>query len=107
MTTMGYVTRTENGAFKGPYKSITFRGDIEIVPVGEKPSEAHPDYRVYAQGVEVGAGWLNVGQVSQQEYVSLNLAHPEFGPRVIKLRLGRAAGQDDPNAFALIWNPEG
>jgi uncharacterized protein (DUF736 family) len=37
--------------------------------------------------------------------VSLSLAAPEFGPRRLYANLGRAAGQDDPDVFALIWNP--
>ncbi|WP_425459755.1 DUF736 family protein [Hankyongella ginsenosidimutans] len=39
------------------------------------------------------------------EYVSLSLAAPEFGPRRLYANLGRAAGQDDDDAFAIIWNP--
>ena len=56
--TLGHVTRSETGAFKG------------------------------------------------QEYVGLTLAHPDIGPRTYKVKLGRAAGQDDDDVFALIWNPE-
>jgi hypothetical protein len=36
---------------------------------------------------------------------SLSLAAPEFGPRRLYANLGRAAGQDDDETFALIWNP--
>jgi len=31
----------------------------------------------------------------------------DLGPRAIRGHLARAAGQDDDDAFALIWNPEG
>jgi len=37
--------------------------------------------------------------------VSLSLAAPEFGPRRLYANLGRAAGQDDPDVYALLWNP--
>lgn len=40
-----------------------------------------------------------------KDYVSLSLAAPEFGPRRLYANLGRAAGQDDDDAFAIIWNP--
>ncbi|MEX0344375.1 MAG: DUF736 domain-containing protein, partial [Rhizobiaceae bacterium] len=30
---------------------------------------------------------------------------PEFGPKKLYANLGKAAGQDDDNVFALIWNP--
>ena len=45
------------------------------------------------------------GETSGKEYVSLSLAAPEFGPRKLYANLGRAAGQDDDEAFAVIWNP--
>ena len=34
-------------------------------------------------------------------------AHPDIGPRTYKVKLGRAAGQDDDDVFALIWNLRG
>ena len=104
--TLGHVTRTETGAFKGQLRTLNIRADIEILPVRDKASPSYPDFRVVAAGVEIGAGWLNVGQTSGQQYVGLNLAHPDIGPRVYKVKLGRAAGQDDDDVFALIWNPE-
>ena len=68
-------------------------------------SDTQPDYRVSAGGVEVGAGWVRRGEMSGKDYVSLSLAAPEFGPRRLYANLGRAAGQDDEDAFAIIWNP--
>ena len=35
----------------------------------------------------------------------MSLAAPEFGPRKLYAILGRAAGQDDDDTFAVIWNP--
>jgi uncharacterized protein (DUF736 family) len=49
---------------------------------------------------------MKVGQDSQGEYVSLQLAAPEFGPKRLFANLGPAAGQDDKDMFAIIWNPE-
>ncbi len=107
MASLGNVTRsTETGAFKGELRTTRVRADIEIVPVQDKPSANHPDYRVLSNGVDLGAGWLNIGQISGREYIGLTLAHPDLGPRTIKVTLGRAAGQDDDDVFALIWNPE-
>ena len=104
--TLGYVTRSETGAFRGQLRTTNIRADIEILPVPDKASASYPDYRVVASGVEIGAGWANVGQVRGQKYVGLTLAHPDIGPRAVKVKLGRAAGQDDDDVFALIWNPE-
>ena len=105
MAAIGYVTKQENGGFKGQLKTLSIRADIDIIPNRSKTNDAHPDFRVLTSGVEIGAGWVRVGEQSSKEYVSLSLAAPEFGPRPIYANLGRAAGQDDDDAFALIWNP--
>ncbi|MCI0429189.1 MAG: DUF736 family protein [Rhodospirillales bacterium] len=46
-----------------------------------------------------------MGESSGKEYVSLSIAPPEFGPRKLYANLGRAAGQDDDDTYAVIWNP--
>ena len=104
MPAIGYVTRYGNG-FKGQLKTLSIRTDIEIIPNTRKSGDTQPDYRVSAAGVEVGAGWVRRGEMSGKDYVSLSLAAPEFGPRRLYANLGRAAGQDDDDAFAIIWNP--
>jgi uncharacterized protein (DUF736 family) len=104
MPAIGYVTRDGNG-FKGQLKTLSIRTDIEIIPNARKSGDTQPDYRVSAAGVEVGAGWIRRGEMSGKDYVSLSLAAPEFGPRRLYANLGRAAGQDDDDAFAIIWNP--
>jgi len=104
MPAIGYVTREGNG-FKGELKTLSIRTDVTIVPNGHKAADSQPDYRVSAGGVEVGAGWIRRGEMSGKDYVSLSLAAPEFGPRRLYANLGRAAGQDDDDAFAIIWNP--
>ena len=104
MPAIGYVTRDGNG-FKGQLRTLSIRTEIEIVPNTRKSGDTQPDYRVSASGVEVGAGWVRRGEMSGKDYVSLSLAAPEFGPRRLYANLGRAAGQDDEDAFAIIWNP--
>jgi uncharacterized protein (DUF736 family) len=104
MPAIGYVTRNGEG-FKGQLKTVSIRAEIEIIPNRSKTSETQPDYRVLAGGSEVGGGWIKTGERSGKDYVSLSLAAPEFGPRVLYANLGRAAGQDDGDAYAIIWNP--
>ena len=104
MPAIGYVSRVGNG-FKGKLKTVSIRADIEIVPNASKSHDTQPDYRVEAGGVEIGAGWVRRGETSGKDYVSLSLAAPEFGPRRLYANLGRAANQDDDEAFAIIWNP--
>lgn len=103
MPTIGQVTREGQG-FKGQLRTLSIRAEIEILPNERKTGDSQPDYRVTANGVEVGAGWTRRGESSGRDYVSLSLAAPEFGPRRLYANLGRAAGQDE-NSFAIIWNP--
>ncbi len=105
MPAIGYVTRQSNGSYKGQLKTVSIRAEIEILPNKGKSSDSQPDFRVLSQGVEVGAGWLRTGENSGKEYVSLSIAAPEFGPRKLYANLGRAAGQDDDDTYAVIWNP--
>lgn len=105
MPAIGYVTKQSTGGFKGQIKTLSIRADIDIVPNKGKTSESQPDFRVLTQGIEVGAGWTRTGETSGKDYVSLSLAAPEFGPRKLYVNLGRAAGQDDDEVYAVIWNP--
>lgn len=105
MAAIGYVTKLETGGYKGQIKTLSIRADIDLVPNAAKNGENQPDFRVLAQGVEIGAGWVKTGEASGKDYVSLSLAAPEFGPRKLYANLGRAAGQDDEDTYAVIWNP--
>jgi len=104
MPAIGYV-RPHEGGFKGQLRTLSIRTDIEIIPNRTKANETQPDYRVFASATEVGAGWIKTGERSGKDYVSLSMAAPEFGPRVLYANLGRAAGQDDEDVLAIIWNP--
>jgi uncharacterized protein (DUF736 family) len=105
MPAIGHVTKQANGGYKGYLKTLSIRAEIDLVPNASKSADNQPDFRVLTQGVEIGAGWIRTGETSGKEYVSLSLAAPEFGPRKLYANLGRAAGQDDDDAFAVIWNP--
>jgi uncharacterized protein (DUF736 family) len=105
MPAIGYVTKQANGNFEGKIKTLSIRADVEITLNKGKSNDTQPDYRVSSGGVEIGAGWVRTGETSGNEYVSLSFAAPEFGPRRLYANLGRAAGQDDDDAYAIIWNP--
>jgi len=105
MPAIGYVTKLNTGGFKGQMRTLSIRADIELAPNSGKESDTQPNYRVLSQGVEIGAGWIRKSETSGKDYVSLSLAAPEFGPRRLYANLGRAASQEDPDVFALIWNP--
>jgi uncharacterized protein (DUF736 family) len=108
MATIGTVTKRQDGRYEGELKTLSVRADIAIVPVGEKASPTQPDYRVLSQGTEIAlhAGWIRTGQISGKEYVALSIAAPELGQKTLYANLGRAAGQTDPDVYALIWNAQ-
>ncbi len=105
MTAIGYVTKQPDGRYTGQLKTVSIQAEIEIVPNDQKNGANHPDFRVFTGDVEIGAGWLKTAASSGKEYVSLSLAAPEFGPRRLYANLGQAAGSDNPDFFAVIWNP--
>jgi uncharacterized protein (DUF736 family) len=103
MATIGYVTRTETGSFTGQLKTLTITANIDIVANSGKSRDVQPDYKVLVGDIEIGAGWNRRSEISGNDYVSLSIAAPEFGPRRLYANLGRAPGDDD-NRFAIIWN---
>ena len=105
MATIGYVTKREDGRYEGELRTLSIRAEIVILPVAEKASDNQPDFRVMSQGIEIGAGWQRIGQTSGKEYISLSISAPEFG-KTLYANLGRAAGQSDPDVYALIWSPQ-
>ena len=106
MATIGSVTKREDGRYEGELKTLTMRTDVSIVPVTDKVSPGQPEYRVISQGIEICAGWVRRGQTSGRDYVSLSIAAPEFGAKTLYANLGRAAGNADPDVYALIWSPQ-
>ena len=104
MPAIGYVQRLADGSFKGSIRTLSVNAEIAIIPNRGKTGE-QPDYRVLSNGVELGGGWIRTGVVSQREYVRLAMSAPELGQRTLYANLGRAAGQDDEDSYALIWNP--
>ena len=104
---LGYVTPQENGGFEGTLAMLTLKTKISIVPNQNKKTDRQPDYRIYASAGtgEIGGGWIRTGKNSGKEYVSLTFAHPAFGPSKLYANLAPAAGQDDEETMAILWNP--
>lgn len=105
MGAIGLVTGTIDAGFVGQLTTITIRAPIEIRRNRGKAGDVQPDYRILSEGAECGVGWLRRAEGSGKLFVSLALEAPEFGPRRIYARLERAAGQDNPDVYALAWSP--
>ncbi len=104
MPSIGHVTLQPNGSFRGRLVTLSIRRDIQIIPA-EKHSDTHPDFRVMSDEVELGAAWKRQNRSNGNEYISMSLAAPEFGPRTIYANLGKKPDSDSDTEFALIWNP--
>jgi uncharacterized protein (DUF736 family) len=104
MSAIGYVQRQADGSFRGSIRTLSISAEIQIIPNRGKVGQ-QPDYRVMSGAVELGGGWIGIGEVSQREYVRLTLSAPELGKHPLYANLGRAAGQDDDDTLAIIWNP--
>lgn len=105
MPAIGHVTKQSNGGYKGNLRTPSINCPIELIPNRHEDGDGQPDFRVESEGADIGAGWNRMSVTSGNRYVSVGIAAPEFGPRWLYANLGRAAGQDDPDVFALIWNP--
>ena len=104
MSAIGHVTRQQDGSYKGNIDLLTYRGPLDLL-VNKTRTGKQPHFRCYSRNTEVGAAWITKNQEGE-DYVSLDLHNPAFGPLRIYANLGQAAGQDDPDVFALIWNPK-
>jgi uncharacterized protein (DUF736 family) len=43
MPAIGYVTKSDNGAFKGQLKTLSIRAEIMIAPNARKANDVQPD----------------------------------------------------------------
>jgi uncharacterized protein (DUF736 family) len=102
MRSIGFVTKQKDGSYKGSLNTLTVKAAIQIIPNTSKSADKQPDFRVVSKGTEIGAAWTKENQEGGK-YVSVSLCDPSFGK--LYANLGIAAGQDDPDTFAVIWNP--
>jgi len=106
MASIGYLTKQDDKTYTGVLTTLSINTKIRMVANGDKKTPKHPDFRILGpNNQEVGAGWKKIS-LEDKEYIRVSLESPEFGPRRLYANLGRAAGQDDPDTFAIIWNAE-
>ena len=77
MPAIGTFTRTED-SFVGTIRTMTINVKAKIVPNKGKANDGAPDYRVFAGGAELGAGWKEKSKEEGREYLALKLDDPSF-----------------------------
>jgi uncharacterized protein (DUF736 family) len=104
--TLGTFNQLEDGSFTGTLKTLNVTAALSIVPV-KKTSDKAPDFRVYAgQRREVGAGWSQVAKTSQETYLNLKIAAPEFGPNWLRFRIAKLDDPAEDGATHIaLWEP--
>lgn len=105
MPAIGRVQKQSDGTYKGQLATLSIRQNIQFTR-NKKTNESQPDYVIMANDIEIGAAWWRTAISSGKEYLSISLAAPEFGNRTLYANLGRAAGSDKDDDFAIIWNPQ-
>jgi uncharacterized protein (DUF736 family) len=96
MAIIATMTKHEDGSYSGKLSTLAVKANIRIAPV-DKTSEKAPDYRVTAEGAEIGAGWTSTSK-ENQEYVSCKLDDPSF-PAPISCALVQT-----PEGYVLVWS---
>ena len=98
MAQIGTFTRDENGNFAGTIRTLALSVKATIKPC-DRDNDKAPDYRISANGVELGAGWSKTAKETGAEYLSVKLDDPSFtAPVYASLVLG------DKGEHKLIWS---
>lgn len=103
MPSIGRVQHnTADNTFTGFLKTMTLEANITFLPIAN-PGPSGPDWRIIAEnGFELGAAWKKQSQQGS-DYISASFDAPELNSKLYA-NLGREAGQDDADVYALIWN---
>jgi uncharacterized protein (DUF736 family) len=95
------IKQTE-GRNKRNLRTVSIKADIDILPNSQKTADSQACFRVVTDSVAPSAGWTRKGKTSNKEYVSLSIAAPEFGPKKFYVNLGKAAGSEDKDFYAVF-----
>jgi uncharacterized protein (DUF736 family) len=96
MAIIGTFNREGDG-FTGTIATLALKTKTVIKQVAKSNDQA-PDFRVYAAGVEIGAGWSAISKTGKS-YLSLRVDDPSFASPIH----ARLIGLDD-GSQTLIWS---
>lgn len=98
MAQIGSFSRDESGVYTGTIRTLTLKVKATLRP-SPKENDKAPDYRVMADGVEIGAGWLREARETGAEYLSLKLDDPSLASPIYATLV-----QGDNGDHKLIWS---
>ncbi|MFC7292998.1 DUF736 domain-containing protein [Hirschia litorea] len=77
MAQIGHFT-LKDGIYTGRIRTMSINVEAQILPVKDKPNLDAPDYRVFSDGSELGAGWIKESNSGETQYLALKLDDPNF-----------------------------
>lgn len=90
MANIGTFTR-DGDKITGAINTLAMKAKVTFQRI-DKASPRMPDYRIYANGAEIGAAWSKTSE-RERSYLSVKLDDPSFGDaiycRLIELEDGR------------------
>lgn len=110
MSTIGYVTQTDEFNFKGELTGLlNFRSRIQLRPLTDPQNANAPEMEVVTdQGVQIGTARVRISKKSQKEYINLAINHPQItngnGPIFANLGPANDVENEDGKVFAMIAN---
>ena len=106
MATIGSVTKRDDGRYEGELRTLTIRADIAILPVPTRRRRTSPTTACCRKASRSAPAGCARARPPARSTCRSPISAPEFGSRTLYANLGRAAGQSDPDVYALIWNPQ-
>lgn len=96
MANIGTFTR-DGDKFTGAISTLAMKAKATFQPI-EKRHDRMPDFRIYANGSEIGAAWAKTSE-NERPYLSVKLDDPSFGDAIYCRLIETEAGRHQ-----LLWS---
>ena len=102
MANIGTFKKLENGEFNGQITTLALQArGVRILPETNRSNDKAPTHRVMVGPVEIGAGWTNIAQGTNREYISVKLDDPSFNAPIFA---NLTQDGDEGDNYSLIWS---
>ena len=99
MAQIGTFSRNDDGFF-GNISTLTLDAKLAILPAEKSDADNAPTYRVFCEGMEIGAAWNRTGEKAGN-YLSVSIDDPSF-TQPIHANLFQSDAEND--VWALHWS---